>query len=932
MNLKSLYKMLVNKIIPFFLIAMFYGEDCFSQLPLPCTEISSAFEYQSYSHNCIIISDIQALSVENPVTVVANERIDIVHNVEIVPEGENAVTMHITPANQRITGSWLMPNSYTPLCFEKIEIGISPPVTVLDKIQDWIINQPNVNSQTPNQINPFDDEQISIVASISYFSNGQWLENYDIAYGFYYRDYERIYSENNPNNLPNMDDPNNWFWLEKQTNFPFRIRYTPRLSGHYKMTISMSTEDIVSEIENIEFEVLENSLDLDFIHVSQNHHYFTKGDGELFIPVGVNLTDAVVSCNCVKPNSFFLDTNCDLCYFDSENNPCCGLSAEMKGGSYRNNSDPYSIMDETAPLAGYLNLESMITDLSNSGANSFRFPLFQFSHEVEFEKLNNYYDRMYQAYELDNLIEYSQANNLKVNINMMVHNPIVDWHYGMVNWDWEIGGPCGGFENDFGWCYRSELGLENAIDFFSNEEAKKFWKKKLKYFFARYGYSTSIFLVDLFGEISQVGGGDDWENGVNGCEIIPGSSRSEYKNTPENRKIIGEWHWEMSNYIKNELMQKNILLASNYTDFGPKTDWGGETSYDDSPGNPCESINLDQTINCPYLDVFSWDNYNANHTRYKEMSNPDGAEYNEWFCSNSYSGPIYSTTFEKLTKPIIYGECGFSSTYLNSDYTGFIKDVLIIPFTGHGSGGMSWDENTSSENWSVFGHINSFISSHIVGQFDIGSEDYIPASQLFFNSIGEIIFLKSNSNTVKPACGVIYNKTWNPFALGLVTPDSNFPESLIIPQEIPEGVYAQLQMDLPPSELYIVNYYNSTTNELISSNETYSLNTGNIILPNLPTISATNEISAPIVFFTISKGPSQANGFGDASSNSQLISADIEALMNSLTMDQEAYSVYNNLGQLVIYTNDVNMLLKLSSGVYLLSTQNTNKKYYFSIH
>ncbi|KAJ3436751.1 hypothetical protein M0812_18818 [Anaeramoeba flamelloides] len=82
--------------------------------------------------------------------------------------------------------------------------------------------------------------------------------------------------------------------------------------------------------------------------------------------------------------------------------------------------------------------------------------------------------------------------------------------------------------------------LTNAKDFFSNEEAKKYFKNRLRYLVARYGYSFNILSWELFNEVDLT---DDF-----------GDSSQHY--------IVKNWHAEMSNYIKFLDINKHMVTTS----------------------------------------------------------------------------------------------------------------------------------------------------------------------------------------------------------------------------------------------------------------------------------------------------------------------------------------------------------------------------------
>lgn len=68
---------------------------------------------------------------------------------------------------------------------------------------------------------------------------------------------------------------------------------------------------------------------------------------------------------------------------------------------------------------------------------------------------------------------------------------------------------------------------ENPVDFFTNDEAQKIYKNKLRYLVARWGYSTNLACWELWNEIDNV---MEWQE-------VPAS-------------VIVSWHKEMTKYLK----------------------------------------------------------------------------------------------------------------------------------------------------------------------------------------------------------------------------------------------------------------------------------------------------------------------------------------------------------------------------------------------
>jgi endo-1,4-beta-mannosidase len=82
--------------------------------------------------------------------------------------------------------------------------------------------------------------------------------------------------------------------------------------------------------------------------------------------------------------------------------------------------------------------------------------------------------------------------------------------------------------------------LTNPVDYFSNETAKKYFKQRVRYFIARWGYSPNILAWQFWGEYDNV--------------ILFGEHLIRLP-------LVKAWHSEMSEYIKS--LDSKHLVTSN---------------------------------------------------------------------------------------------------------------------------------------------------------------------------------------------------------------------------------------------------------------------------------------------------------------------------------------------------------------------------------
>ena len=215
------------------------------------------------------------------------------------------------------------------------------------------------------------------------------------------------------------------------------------------------------------------------------------------------------------------------------------------------------------------------------------------------------------------------------------------------------------------------------------------------------------------------------------------------------RLAIADWHKTMSYYIKNELHHKRHLLAANYTGLAPM-------KSDHQPTDQCESSFFDDSWQYVDIDVVSWNNYSAGKDRYKEMAKD---QYDIIHCESVAE----NNYFEFMEKPVLYGENGYDP-YMDCDYTGFIKDLLVTPFTGTASAGMSWDESKNREHWFWMGKLRNFIEPEFLysTEVNLNAESWVPGRETSYagDEKSEVVYLSKASDDRK-LVGVIINRTWN---------------------------------------------------------------------------------------------------------------------------------------------------------------------------
>ncbi|MFM1931087.1 MAG: hypothetical protein RL226_390, partial [Bacteroidota bacterium] len=368
---------------------------------------------------------------------------------------------------------------------------------------------------------------------------------------------------------------------------------------------------------------------------------------------------------------------------------------------------------------------------------------------------------MHNAWEFDRFIELAEDIDIKVDWCMQVHYSLEDdGDYGLYMWDWDANdlGQQEGWGPNQGYCYKTQLGLPEVIDFFSDPVAISNYKKKLRYNIARWGYSTAISNIELFSEINNAGEKDS-------------NDKRRYINDMQFRTEVFNWQLCMAQYIKEDLMHTQHVLSSSYggypNDFSgnPYAAWDGENVVGFNCFiNPCQDEpaetylvrgpDLTYTEN-PYLDVY---------------------------CQSAYSVSLYNYQndgrfIRHAPKPFVFSEIGASDDYfICSRPVNNIRTLLISPFTGAAGAGFNWDNytNPNHDHWYLYENVVNFFEG-----LHLNSESYEPWSRLrghYFGNCNDpnltredgyttVYYLKAGSNETNDIrmIGCVVNNLYNEY-------------------------------------------------------------------------------------------------------------------------------------------------------------------------
>ena len=543
---------------------------------------------------------------------------------------------------------------------------------------------------TSKNVNPFDPEDLNIAAHFRKKDKSKTIQIQNQRFGYYTRPFERFTPGANPER---------WKHRPVETNHPFRARFTPQEAGEYEcwMEITTKNEDLIST-DTVSFIVIESTLPGPLKTVD-NSTYFSR-DGKSYFPVGQNMPwphcDPKYDPICAKT-------------------PCAALESYCEG-----------IMNPS----GFLVYQKQMEDYAQFGGNYFRMLIAPWNLDIEFEKLNNYYDRMQCAFELDEILNKAEELNLLVHLNLQVHYPLEEQSvYSMWHWDY---GDMECFPYDDPYCYFDELGLATPLDFLKSQEARKHYQNRLRYLIARIGDHPGIGVIELLSEANNTG-----QKSVVGedCSIIGGEGLPPYHSDPKFPSVVMDWHASMLNFIKDDLHYSTHPLAVSYT-------------------GPPEVIRGDSSFYLPAVDVATFNYYSSSLEKFGSLSN---LMTDLQTTSRKDKGNMNPAG---INKPFLFSEFGPGSAIelCDSDLR-FIKTVWMTSFSGLSASGMNWSNQTNVGIWKHLQRVDSIMSG-----IDLIAGNWQHRSGVSKNGLADMVSLKTKDNFTQ-VLGVVNNRTLNFYTL-----------------------------------------------------------------------------------------------------------------------------------------------------------------------
>ena len=607
--------------------------------------------------------------------------------------------------------------------FQKLELGIKLPGDVQQKVNHFVRNVPVPEEQ---KLNPFLDWELRVFAEFVYENTSDVI----VVDAFYFQDFASFSKEPlpRPRNKDHYSDEEYrsiGSYTERPTPHPFRVRFTPPRKGKWSVTVKMRVQEGEEWVIGKEsFQVIKSSNN-SYMGISQNKRYLSLG-GRTFYPVGLNLpwpeTDSLSDPQLYN----------NLCYTDAST------------GKYFVSNEGYSTF-YVAPRVQEKYREKL-RGLSAQGMNYVRMILYPTASEIEWEECGNYTKRLPLAQEMDRTIELAEELGFYIHLDLQIHYSFqVSQHayYRSWAWDWE--------HNGVGFCYKQLMGTDDPVDFFTNEEAKKYYKQRLRYILSRWGYSTHIAVLELFSEISNVG--------------TPEADNSVFYKEGENWRAYSDWQKEMAAYIRSQYNGSNHLLTASFA--GPK--------------QVNDDIFVDANMDIMTSNIYDFgpQDFASFYARFvsRHFLNDDR---NTFPNTESYTHHIYEDGRDTLIrKPMFFSETDPLMLARDSSGIEIRRSMWQAVFSGL-AGSLSWETRLNPKIFYVFNELGAFVN-----RFDLGNTDWYPAAsertgdgKWYFNETSadlmdprirkkkkelsakaDISYLRSADGNF--VIGVITNKTYN---------------------------------------------------------------------------------------------------------------------------------------------------------------------------
>jgi len=551
--------------------------------------------------------------------------------------------------------------------YEKMELGVQLKSDIAQKVNNFVSK---ATVPPTKKLNPYLDWELRVYGV---FKKKNSAEKPIIVDGFYTKDF----SDWSKVVLPMPADRDRYTtqeyktiggWDEEENPFPFRIRFAPPEIGDWTFNVFvLENEKVVFEYGEISFRVVAGDNPGN-IGVSANKRFLALNN-QTFFPIG---------CNHPWPET------------DSLSDP--DLFNYM---AYRDHDQRYFRSNEgyrenfAAPRV-YEKYKETISQLADNGANYIRTIMYPSATDIEWEEVGNYTNRLAMAQEMDEILELAEERDVYIHFNMQIHYSFQyseRAYYRAWSWDAKVEGV------PFG--YRALMKTDNPIDFLTNEEAKKYYKQRLRYILARWGYSTNIAAWELFSEITNVGS--------------PLADNNDFYMVGENWKKYRDWQVEMAAYLKSHYHGQTHLVTASFG--GPKK------PEDDTFADPNFDIMTSNIYDFGAPDFTSfWTSIVQKHYLNDEINSKNfAASYT--VTSKDVDGKQVE---QVIIKPLLFSETDPIDADCDPSKIEVRRSMYQSLFSGL-AGSLSWYARLNPQVFPVYNEMHQFIQ-----QIDIAGEGWHP--------------------------------------------------------------------------------------------------------------------------------------------------------------------------------------------------------------
>lgn len=440
-------------------------------------------------------------------------------------------------------------------------------------------------------LNPFDPDEVDAWVISERWDNQQqtWVDG-KRTNGFYYVDFKRTIEATPPYMEHDSLGKFNWTPLPDEPQFidqlrEFRGRIAFADTGTYRLT-AMSWADGFHQSEPVIVQVA-GSSSKGYVQVDPvQERHLVLGNGELHFPCGPNLQANARRSKVPLANPGQIDYV--LVGYTSD---CTEILQPDSLDWCKTNETIWAVSEYSArPLhqAFFLVLHDELDQLQQAGVKSCRIMAQPWSFELEYQTLGDYSPSMHRAWELDELLRKARDTDVIIQWNLQGQSPFVYDYFNHRHASWGDGESNSTKDS---YCYHDELdSINHPIDFFKSNEAQKWYRKKLRYFFARYGWSLNIGVVELFSEISGI---EFQSNDTLIVQPYEDECNSQHLDYVES---IRDWQINTMTYLRDTLDVHNHPIAVSYLS-------NGVNALDSSPD--FADVYCQSCYTTDYLDIAS---------------------------------------------------------------------------------------------------------------------------------------------------------------------------------------------------------------------------------------------------------------------------------------------------------------------------------------